>query len=364
MIRQAIGVSGGTFASRGLTGTSGRFVERTVTGRTCRDIRPPRTSNITGTIAALAAVSAKASPPPVVSEKLRKPLAELSSSHTEFQEFFSSVCEELETLAADLVRRQKSWQTEQAERQAELQRRAARLEDERSEVASQWERVQVQAEQNRSSAAVIDGESGAQVQDMLKEAERERAALHSALEVAQSQSTQLAEVVGELSRTRSELTVVRQEIKDYPEQFGAASADGAKSPQVAELEEELHRLKQEQVELNQERAVLETELEAVRNRAAELSETIERERQQMSDERSEWTAEMKRMRRTLETFAQRQIELAETGGTGQVQEPAPDVQNQSNESANDPVLDSVMAQFEMLQKDLAKRRKSSAKSGT
>ena len=308
-------------------------------------------------------MSAKSSPLSVASEELRGPLEDLSASHAEFDEFFTRACEELETLAADLARRQESWQTEQAEREAELERRAARLEDERSEVASHWERAQVLVQQNRSDSIAVGEEKGAQVKNLLEEAQHERTALHNALEVTQSQAAQLAEVVSQLSQTRSELTEVRQEIKDYPEQFGAAGAEAANAPQVAELEARIHQLEQERAELHQERAVLETELESVRNRAAELSEGIAQERQQMSHERTEWTAELKRMRRMLETFAQRQIELAEAGVAGQARASAETDQNQSAETAKDPVLDSVMAQFEMLQKDLAKRRKSAAKSG-
>ena len=355
-------LSGGTFASRGLAWASGRPVGKAaspsmaglIVGRLFRACKPTRT------IAALAAVSSKSSPLFVASEDLRGPLEDLSGGHAEFQEFFTGVCEELETLAAELVRRQQSWQTEQADREAELERRTTRLEDERSEVASQWDRVQVLAQQNRSDSIAVGEENGQQVKNLLEEAQHERSALQGALEVAQSQAAQLAEVVSELSQTRSELAEVRQEIKDYPEQLGAG---GANAPQVAALEEKVHQLAEERAELNQERAVLETELEAVRNRAAELSEAIARERKQMSDERTEWTAELKRMRRMLETFAQRQIELAEAGVAGQAHASAETNQNQPSETAKDPVLDSVMAQFEMLQKDLAKRRKSAAKSG-
>jgi chromosome segregation ATPase len=322
-----------------------------------------RACNITRIIAALAAVSAKSSTLSVVSEELRGPLEDLSAGHAEFQVFFTGVCEELETLAAELVRRQQSWQTEQGEREAELELRAARLKSERSEVASEWERVQVLAERSRSDSIAVGEENGQQVKSFLEEARHERSALQDALEVAQSQSAQLAEVVSELSHTRSELTEVRQEIKHYPEQLGAARGEDANPTRVAELEEKVHQLEQERAELNQERAVLETELESVRNRAAELSEGIAQERRQMSDERTEWTAELKRMRRMLETFAQRQIELAEAGVGGQAQTSGGTDENPPSETAKDPVLDSVMAQFEMLQKDLAKRRKSTAKSG-
>ena len=306
---------------------------------------------------------AKSSPLSVVPEELRGPLEAISGSHAESEEFFTRVCEELETLAVELGRRQQSWQTGQAEREAELERRAARLEDERSEVASQWDRAQALAVQNRSDSIAVGEENGQQIKTLLEEAQHERSALQDALKAAQSQSAQLAEVVSELSEARSELTEVRQEIKDYPEQLGAARAEGAIAPAAAELKDKIHQLEQERAELSQERAVLETELESVRNRAAELSDGIARERQQMSDERMEWTAELKRMRRMLETFAQRQIELAEAGVAGQAHASVETNQNQPSETAKDPVLDSVMAQFEMLQKDLAKRRKSTAKSG-
>lgn len=308
-------------------------------------------------------MSAESSLASIASEELRKPLQSLSAGGAEFNAFFSCVCEELETLAAELARRQCSWQTEQAEREAELQRRAARLEDERSEVASEWERVQVLAERNRPDPSALGEEHGLRIENMLEEARHDRSALQSALEVAQSQAAQLAEVVSELSKTRSELSEVRHEIKVYPEQIGAARAEGANSPQLAELEEEVRQLEHQRAELNQDRVVLETELEAVRNRAAELSEEISRERRQMSEERSEWTTELKRMRRLLETFAQRQIELAEAGVGGQTQASAAADQSQPFETAKDPVLDSVMAQFEMLQKDLAKRRKNAARPG-
>jgi len=307
-------------------------------------------------------VSAKSSPLSAVSKELRGPLEALSAGHAEFHGFFIRVSEELETLAAELVRRQQAWQTEQADREAELERRAARLEDERSEVASRWERAQAMAARNESGAIVVGEDNGRQIKSLLEEAQQGRTALQDALEVAQSQSTKLAEVVSELSRTRSELTEVRQEIKDYPEQLGAARGENTNVPRVAELEEKVHQLEQERAELSQERAVLETELESVRNRAAELSEGIAQERHQMSNERTEWTAELKRMRRMLETFAQRQIELAEAGVGGQASASAGTDQSESSETAKDPVLDSVMAQFEMLQKDLAKRRKSTAKS--
>jgi hypothetical protein len=73
------------------------------------------------------------------------------------------------------------------------------------------------------------------------------------------------------------------------------------------------------------------------------------------------------MRRVLEALSTRQIELQEASvsspKSGKTSQPA----DGSSESASassaegDPVLGSVMAQFEMLQKDIVRRRKNSAK---
>ena len=295
---------------------------------------------------------------------LSEPLAEIRAGGDEYQHFFFDVCDQLETLASELAHRQQIWQTQQQEVEVGLERRAARLDDERTEVASQWERVQQLAEENRAEAATVTGENDQQVKQMFQEAERERAALQSALEVAQSQTTQLTGVVNELSEARTALVEVRQEISQYPEQLESARSEAGSSPDQAALDERVRRLEQERAELDQERAVLETELEAVRNRAADLAETMAGQRKQMAEERAQWTAELKRMRQILEALAEGQA--AQPAATGNSSTPPPQAaiapaEQAPGQDAADPVLDSVMAQFEMLQKDLARRRKGSPK---
>ncbi len=57
-------------------------------------------------------------------------------------------------------------------------------------------------------------------------------------------------------------------------------------------------------DLERERAELETELETVRQRCEELSETVAEQKRQLTDERAEWTAEFRQLRKILDKQSQ------------------------------------------------------------
>lgn len=127
------------------------------------------------------------------------------------------------------------------------------------------------------------------------------------------------------------------------------------------MRQRLADLEQQRGAWSQERAVLETELDCVRNRAAELTDALEEERRRVAEERKGWAEELRRMRRLLETLADRPSPPATPRGGMPPVQASPAIAgsrlSEEADSANDPVLDSVMAQFEILQKDLARRRK-------
>ena len=281
-------------------------------------------------------------------KSLRDSLARVSASHQEFQSFFSKVFDELDGLWADLARRQERWNAQRQAAETDLGERTQRLEQERAELNIQWERVQQQAEANRADAAVVSGENGQQVEQLLETAEQERAALRDAREAAQSQLERLAELSQELAASRTELAETRQEIQAQRE---AAEQDESQPRPGGDFQERFDQVIAERQELAEERAALETELELVRNQAAELAETIAAERKQSAEERGQGAAELKRMRRLLELIADRS---AATPAPGEAD--ARLSGEAAGESSADPVLDSVMAQFEVLQKDLARRR--------
>ncbi len=101
-----------------------------------------------------------------------------------------------------------------------------------------------------------------------------------------------------------------------------------------------------------ERIALETELEAVRTRAAELGETLAQQGRQIAEERAAWSSELKRMSGLLESLVDRKAQAPV------VVMPEPRMTAPRPMAGDDdPVLSSVMAQFEMLQRDLSRRRK-------
>jgi hypothetical protein len=128
-------------------------------------------------------------------------------------------------------------------------------------------------------------------------------------------------------------------------------------------------------ELEHERQALEEELEEVRTRAADLAKTVAEQKRQMADERAELTAELRQLRRVLDKqatwIAQQSQPLP--GLPAAMPEPpngsAQHLPNQAPVAAagsypaavppapnRDPVLGSVLSQFELLRKDLERRR--------
>jgi chromosome segregation ATPase len=164
-----------------------------------------------------------------------------------------------------------------------------------------------------------------------------------------------------LGHVRDAIGTVRAVHGEYAEFFSGVfarleSVSGAVKVRQQASERELDELRQKQHLWEQERAVLEHELEAVRNRAAELSSALAQQRRDAELQQNQWAAELKGMRKALQQVAHR---LAERG------EKAPEAASPGADrppgtskvdDVSDPVLNSVMAQFEILQNDVARRR--------
>lgn len=135
------------------------------------------------------------------------------------------------------------------------------------------------------------------------------------------------------------------------------SATGAVKASQQARDRQLHELRQQQQLWEQERTVLEHELEAVRNRVAELSETVARQKRDAESQQQQWSGELKRMRRSLQEVVLRLAERAQETADPAVRNVTRSPDTSKVGAIADPVLDSVMAQFEILQNDVARRRK-------
>jgi hypothetical protein len=199
-----------------------------------------------------------------------------------------------------------------------------------------------------------------------------------------SMREQLLKVESHLSEERRRLDTQRQQLVAQERQIASepAEADSQLQAKVSEMEKD--------------RAALEEELENVRSRAVSMSQTITEQKRQMADEHAQWTAELRQLRRILDKQATWIAQQTEGGlawspaGYGPAGVPIPGgfppnvnqyPQNPAavrpaepehwrraaqggsataSQGHGDPVLGSVLSQFELLQKDVARRRNQSA----
>ena len=176
------------------------------------------------------------------------------------------------------------------------------------------------------------------------------------------------DVSGQLGAMATELAEHEQEWTTRQDQYDCQPEDNQNPRSQPEgdsqgsklLEEQCRALERQHVELEQDRRLMESELESVRNRAAELTEALSEQKRTAQQQQSQWTGELKRMRRLLEGMSQVLVRRESLAGNGNSAPGNQPTTHQDTNAANvDPVLDSVMAQFEMLQKDLAERRANS-----
>jgi chromosome segregation ATPase len=279
-------------------------------------------------------------------QRVRSCLSEICASQGEFDRFFCDVFDQLDVLSGQLLRHQQAWQTERSEAEQDYQRRCEQLAEHRAEVAARQDQLHTEA---NAAEAGIAAQADDRLQQALDQIAEQRTALASALEEAQRQTGELAHATAELEQTR-------QQFQELLPPAGTASLAG-----VAEaVQEQLHQVQRERDELQKERAQLEAELEAVRNRAAEMTESLAQQKREIAQERGQWAEEIKRLRHLLESLSTQPAAPARESDSPPASSAEARGSSKSPNGESDPVLDSVLAQFELLQKDLARRRKQPA----
>jgi chromosome segregation ATPase len=228
----------------------------------------------------------------------------------------------------------------------ELEQQTASLEATRLEL----ERNRTQLVDELAAATATDSEG---IKARLAEVEQEKAALKEELAQAHQHTSRLAGSALELADSHGQLAQARAELLDLQHRLNESEKHSG-----SEFQQQIRSLEQE-------RTSLETELESVRNRIVQLAEESALEKRRMTEERAEWSGELRQLRRVLEKNVVMLSHHQHTDETSRSHPPAPPEldppSGQPVAPGEDPVLDSVMAQFEMLQKDLVRRRTSGHK---
>ncbi|MCO6454287.1 MAG: hypothetical protein J5I93_03140 [Pirellulaceae bacterium] len=351
------------------------------------------------------------SPQPAPAELLavQETVGGLRSDYAQLQGTLAAQFEQLEQFRGDLL-----WQAEllQGERQR-LAEREQELSRQRQTIDRLLQRIEQSGEAVADATlaapvvAVPPAEAWQEISQQLEAARREIAQLvasneqlnatreqlaraHSKLAVAQArlaaQGAELTDSRAQLSNTLAELSdaraawneecVRRASVEGRLEQLQAASSElecrlrqALSEREAGRREQAADRVQDERLrELELERSALETELELVRGRAAELYETVLDQKRELEELRTLTGQDLK----AVVAWCHRQMaapprEPSGNGSNGHAAASSPVTAHVSpataartpERPAADPVLHSVMAQFARLQQDANHRRQGS-----
>jgi DNA repair exonuclease SbcCD ATPase subunit len=208
---------------------------------------------------------------------------------------------------------------------------------------------------------------GERLSHLISQREAEREETRETRESVREQVAHLAAVAAELASAQgafqTNFQLIREDIAKNREALAreAAAVPATNNEANGDLERKLTDLERQHAALEQDRAVLEKELEGVRNRAADLAESLAEQKRLTTQQQTQGNAELQRMRQLLETLARQETFARQNHEI----EPSPSpiepvvplvAKTEPQTAAADPVLGSVLAQFEMLQQDRARRR--------
>jgi len=201
--------------------------------------------------------------------------------------------------------------------------------------------------------------------DEIAALEAERGELRNELEAATDRLTKLAAVAvgvaeskAEAASAKTELTAVRSEL----DQTKAALARALEAEGDAGSSDAEHRLRAQLEAEARERELTETQLESVRERAAELAVQLEEQQRQFAEERQRWQSQLADLTRLVanhnrasHTSTSETIVTETPRCSAAAMRRAPHRTDADGPQGN-PVVDSVMAQFQMVQREAARRR--------
>ena len=253
-------------------------------------------------------------------DEFQQSLGQIRDGRQNCETFFNDALVRLEHTLNEAVREQQAWEEQRTQTQSELDEQAAELERREQEIQAQREH--------------FFDETLAATQEQF-----------------QQRFDKLAKTLGDTQEQFQQ-----QVQKRFEELLGQS---GQSDQSATELESRLKEMEEERANLLQGRAVLEVELDTLRQRSAELMGTIEEQKHSAGEQQNHLNEELGRQRQVLELVLKRLVELESlAAATARVNEFA--AQAGQVDAGEDSVLSSVMSQFEVLQKDVARRRNETA----
>jgi len=307
----------------------------------------------------------------VVSESLEA----FHAGHKESGRFFAEMFDRVESLLSELLREQEQWRAERQRAEGELSQKATLLRHQEEQIVS--ERAQFEQARADGRATEPDAEQQRRLEAMLEQLQHDWAALCESMPEREAHAKLLAGITGQITEARVELADLRAEIQRLAQPIELVAQDALPTRASEWLQAEMSAVREERDAMRQERLLLESELENVRRRAEQSAEALEEQKRAAAEQESHWREEFRRQCSLLEELAGRlavvgpacPVAPAEaTEGPSEVS-PAPTPQRgqprhaaQASAGGGHPALESVRAQFELLQEEATRRRKENADS--
>jgi DNA repair exonuclease SbcCD ATPase subunit len=281
---------------------------------------------------------------PVGIEPAQTALAEIRATQDEFSEFFGDVFDELQTLSLELFARHKCLEVG-AGQKAAVENSVIGCREEFLRAIDQLQQLhgQFQADREESQQSWTEIRLGyqkfaddhAELRELRESLQQLLAEFSGTKNDVEQQRKRLQELCANVEDRLARLTSLAAELAE-------ARTQPANDPQIAAI---LENARQQQADWVEQRTALQAELESMRRRAAEQTEALNEQKLIAAQQQAELVGELKRMRSLLDALS------SQVRG-----EPASLLNDKSVGPVDSSVLGTVLAQFEMLQRDITVRR--------
>jgi chromosome segregation ATPase len=212
---------------------------------------------------------------------------------------------------------------------------------------SQETLLRIQGEEMQARQRLeLQVEHNQQLQGQIEQLKQDAAKARDELVELRTQFGPLTESAIEAERLRGELTALRTEL-------AAAQGQLQSKPDEPDLRESLAAALAE-------RDQVEVELDQLRHRAAELADSLAEQKRLQNEQRDQWSEELRLLRRSVE----KQSELIAKGASVAAPSATSNGAVETRPTAaggGDQVMDTVLQQFEMLQKNKVRKMAKAAK---
>jgi chromosome segregation ATPase len=285
---------------------------------------------------------------------LRDALGDLSGIHDEYARFFGDTFDQLEALSLELFARHKCLELS-VQQQTKSEAAGAEIEGQLHECLEELRDLKERVCSANVDSGNLD-KMWSEISANHKQLSQEHAELHETQEKLVRLSADFRAMRESVDQERAESQRRQENIEEHLKRMAATLAESAAAQPLGGSDEQLTHVieaaRQQQAAWQQDRATLEAELESERQRSAQQNEALTEQRRLAAEQQGVLAGELKRMRSLMEILMNH-LNQPGGGNNGNGKE--------SSSSPENAALESMLAQFEMLQRDLAQRRAGSAK---